>query len=230
MIKVFWQHLSKHRQRQFWLLLVLMIFASLTEIISIGAVLPFLAVLSAPEQVFQNELIQPIIQILGITEPQQLILPLTIIFIATAFLTAMVRLILLYAMTRLSFATCADISNNIYSATLYQSYAVHTTRNSSKLIDGLFTKASGMIGVIQATLRFISSIILIIGVMSALLVLYFYVALVTFISFGPDVPEQPPKTFEQMTKNLFVSIGLFGPTILDHHPFFFVIGLIPLTY
>ena len=50
------------------------------------------------------------------------------------------------------------------------------------------------------------------------------------ISLGPDVPEHPPITLEQIIKNLFVSIGLFGPTIRDHQPSFFVIGLNPLTY
>ena len=50
------------------------------------------------------------------------------------------------------------------------------------------------------------------------------------ISFGPDDPAHPPMTFEQITKNLFVSIGLLGPTIRDHQPSFFVIGFIPETY
>ena len=52
--------------------------ASLAEIISIGAVLPFLGVITAPEQVYQHSLMQPVIQILELTEPRQLILPLTL--------------------------------------------------------------------------------------------------------------------------------------------------------
>ena len=63
-----------------------MIVASLVEIISIGAVLPFLGVLTAPEQVYQYSLMQPVIQILELTEPSQLILPLTILFITAALL------------------------------------------------------------------------------------------------------------------------------------------------
>jgi ATP-binding cassette subfamily B protein len=59
-----WHHLSKRRQKQFWLLLILMIIASLSEIISVGAVLPFLGILTAPEQVYQHPLMQPIIQML----------------------------------------------------------------------------------------------------------------------------------------------------------------------
>ena len=99
-LKKLWSHLSRCRQKQFWLLLILMIIASLTEIISVGAVLPFLGILTAPEQVYQHQLMQPIIQILGLTKPDQLILPLTILFIAAAILAGVIRFVLLYSMTR----------------------------------------------------------------------------------------------------------------------------------
>ncbi|MBT4731243.1 hypothetical protein HOB87_04675 [Candidatus Woesearchaeota archaeon] len=76
-----WNYLSRRRRKQFWLLLFLMNIASLAEIVSVGAVLPFLGVLTAPEQVFQHPLMQPVIQILELTDPSQLTLPLTIFFI-----------------------------------------------------------------------------------------------------------------------------------------------------
>ena len=137
-----WHHLSKHRQKQFWLLLILMIIASLSEIISVGAVLPFLGILTAPEQIYQHPFMQPVIQILELTEPSQLILPLTIFFIIVVLLAGSIRLTLLYVMTRLSFATGADLSISIYHRTLYQEYAVHVSRNSSEVINGIINKTN----------------------------------------------------------------------------------------
>ena len=102
MIKQLWQHLTKRRKKQFWLLLILMIVTSIMEIISIGSVVPFLGALTSPEQIYQHHLAQPLIQILEITEPSQLLLPLTIIFILAALSAAIVRLLLLYVSTRLS--------------------------------------------------------------------------------------------------------------------------------
>jgi ATP-binding cassette, subfamily B, bacterial PglK len=162
-----------------------MFIASLAEIISIGAVLPFLGILTAPEQVYQHPLMQPVIQILALTEPRQLILPLTIIFITAALLAGVIRLTLLYAMTRLSFATGTDLSINIYRRTLYQEYEVHVSRNSSEVINGIFAK-SGMVigGVISPTLYLISSIILFVGIMSALLAINPTIALSASIGFG----------------------------------------------
>jgi len=182
---ILWRHLTKRRQKQFSLLLVLMVIASLAEIVSIGAVLPFLGILTAPEQAYQHSLMQPVIQILELTKPEQLMLPLTILFVTTVLLAGVVRLTLLYAMTRLSFATGADLSINIYHRTLYQAYEVHVSRNSSEVINGIITKTSTVIGgVISPTLNLISSIIMFVGIMSALFVINPTIALSVSIGFG----------------------------------------------
>jgi ATP-binding cassette subfamily B protein len=180
-----WHHLSKRRQKQFWLLLILMLIASLSEIISVGAVLPFLGILTAPEQVYQHPLMQPVIQILELTEPSQLILPLTIFFIVAALLAGSIRLTLLYVMTRLSFSTGADLSISIYRRTLYQEYEVHVSRNSSEVINSIITKTNTVIyGILTPTLAFISSVILLIGIMGVLFAINISVALSAFIGFG----------------------------------------------
>ena len=69
--KRLWHHLSKRRTKQLTLLLLLMIITSILEVVSLGAVLPFLSVLIAPEQIFQNEYAQPLISALALTESIQ---------------------------------------------------------------------------------------------------------------------------------------------------------------
>jgi ATP-binding cassette subfamily B protein len=167
------------------LLLILMILASFAEIISIGAILPFLGVLTAPTRIFEAPLAQPIIQALKITEPTQLLLPLTISFGLAALLAGAMRLILLWASTRLSFATGADLSISIYRRTLYQPYAIHCARNSSEVINGISTKANGVIyGVIVPTLTLISSTIMLVVILIALLSVEPVVAISAFSGFG----------------------------------------------
>jgi ATP-binding cassette subfamily B protein len=185
MLKTLWIHLSKRRKKQFWLLLILMVVSSLLEVISVGAVLPFLGVLTAPDQVYQHQLMQPVVQILGLTSPSHLVLPITIFFIVAILLAGVVRLMLLYTMTRLSFATGSDLSVNIYKRTLYQEYSVHVSRNSSEIINGIITKTNTVIGgVILPTLNLISSAFLLVGIMSAILLINISVALSVFLSLG----------------------------------------------
>lgn len=152
------------------LLLVLMIFASFAEIVSIGAVLPFLGVLTAPDRVFTHAAAQPFIHVLGLTEPAQLLLPLTVAFGLAALIAGAMRLLLLWGSTRLSFATGADISIGIYRRTLYQPYAVHVERNSSEVINGISNKANGVIySIIAPALTIVSSGVMLVAILIAML-------------------------------------------------------------
>lgn len=159
--------------------------ASFAEILSIGAVLPFLGVLTAPERIFEHAAAQPIIQILKLTSPEQLLLPITIIFGVAALITGAMRLVLFWASTRLSFATGADLSFNIYRRTLYQTYAVHCARNSSEVISGISSKANTVIyGIIFPLLTLISSSVMLIAILLALLSVEPVIAITAFGGFG----------------------------------------------
>ena len=183
-LKKLWIYLPKRRQKQFWLILILMILSSLVEIISIGAVLPFLGVLTAPEQVYQHALIQPLIQMLDISTPNQLVLPVTVLFIISALTAGVIRLTLLYGITRFSFAIGADLSIEIYRRTLYQDYSVHLSRNSSEVINGIITKTNTVIGgVLIPILNLISSALLIIAIVSVLVSVNIIVAVLSLIGF-----------------------------------------------
>jgi len=184
-IRKLWHHLSKRRQKQFWLLIVLMTIASFAEVVSIGVLLPFLGILTAPEQVYQHDLIQPIIYLLDISTAKQLILPLTIIFVIAALFAGSIRILLLYVMTRLTFATGADLSINIYQRTLYQDYSIHISRNSSEVINGIISKTGVVIGsILGPTLTMISSAVLLVGIMIALLAIDTVVALTALVGFA----------------------------------------------
>ena len=162
-----------------------MVCASFAEILSIGAVLPFLAVLTAPERIFQLPAAQPLIRAVGFISASQLLFPLTITFGIAALLSGAMRLLLLWASTRLSFATGADLSISIYRRTLYQPYAVHVARNSSEVISGISGKANGVIySVIVPSLTLISSSIMLIAILIALLSLNPVIALAAFGGFG----------------------------------------------
>ncbi len=184
LLKRLWRHISPHRRGQFGLLLLLMLLASFAEILSIGAVLPFLGVLTAPERIFELHDAQPVIQVLNLTEPKQLLLPLTVAFGAAALIAGAMRVLLLWASIRLSYATGADLSISIYRRTLYQPYAIHCARNSSEVINGISGKTGGVISVITMVLTLISSAALLITILIALLSVNPLIALSAFGGFG----------------------------------------------
>jgi ATP-binding cassette subfamily B protein len=112
-------------------------------------------------------------------------LPLAVTFSLAALVAGVMRLLLLWASTRLSFATGADLSISIYRRTLYQPYRVHCDRNSSEVINGISGKANGVIyNIIVPTLTLISSGIMLIAILITLLMVQPIIALVSFSGFG----------------------------------------------
>ena len=185
MLTRLWNHLSKRRQKQFALMQVFAIIVSFFEMASLGAVIPFLTVLAEPETVFQNEYIQPFISFLQITQPSELALPITLVFILLTILSALIRFIFLWALTRLSQQAGADLSINIYRHTLFQDYAIHVARNSSEVINGIITKTTTVTkGVIAPVLNLISTTVTIIGIILVLVAINIFVTLTAFIGFG----------------------------------------------
>lgn len=181
----FWAHLTARRKQQLAVLLVLMILASFAEVLSLGAVLPFLGVLTQPEIVFAHPAIQPMLGWLDITSPQSLLLPITVVFIIAALLAGGMRLLLLYVQTKLSYAIGADFSYQIYRRTLYQPYAVHVSRNSSEVISGVTTKVSMIINYfLLPMLTLVSCVAILVAILVALLVVNPIMSLAAFLGFG----------------------------------------------
>ena len=139
-----WKITTKRRHVQFALILILMIISSIFEVISIGLVLPFLGILTSPETLFNRQELQPIIDIFQFTSPAELILPITIIFIISAFASGIIRVLLLYTTTRFSYATGADIAIDVYRRTLYQEYSIHLAQNSSEIINSIIVIRLGV--------------------------------------------------------------------------------------
>ncbi len=181
----YWAHLTVRRKHQLAVLLVLMILASFAEVLSLGAVLPFLGVLTQPEIVFAHSAIQPLLSWMNITSPQSLLLPITLGFIIAALLAGGMRLLLLYVQTKLSYAIGADFSYQIYRRTLYQPYAVHVSRNSSEVISGVTSKVRMIIGYfLTPILTLISSAVILVSILVALVVVNPLVSLAAFLGFG----------------------------------------------
>jgi len=180
-----WSHMGRRRRRQFVLLMGLVLLSAMAEVVSIGAVLPFLMVLAAPEEVFAHPAAAGLVQALSIGSAQGLVLPLTVAFIFAAIASGAIRLLLLRASTRFAFGTGSELSIAVYWRTLCQPYSVHVGRSSSQMISGITQKVgSTMLGVLLPSLTLISSTTAILAIMLALLAINPQVAVAATACFG----------------------------------------------
>lgn len=165
--------------------MLIMALASIAEVISIGAVLPFLGALMAPGRVIAHPVAQPLIRFLHITTPSALLLPMTAIFVVAALLSGVMRLLLLWSQTLLSYAIGTDLGLRIYRHTLYQPYALHVSRNSSQMIAGISEKTHRLVSfVVMPVLVAASSALLLATVLGALITMDAFVTTTAIGGFG----------------------------------------------
>jgi ABC-type multidrug transport system fused ATPase/permease subunit len=164
-----WRHITKRRRRQLALLLLLMVVSAFSEVISLGAILPFIGVLTAPNRVFNQPWVREMVGIFGITEPNQLVLPLALAFAIAALIAGVFRLLLLWVSTRLAFTIGSELSREVYRRMLYQPYQFHVASNSSKLISVLTSKTQNSVSVIVFLLTLASSTVLLVSIVIALM-------------------------------------------------------------
>lgn len=180
-----WRYLGKHRRTQFVLLLLLMLVAVFAEIISIGAVIPFLTALTTPDLLFEANWLQPVLASMGITASEQLLLPLTLVFIGAAVFAAGIRILLFWANSRLTASMGVQLSSELYTRVLYQPYEYHAANNSSQLISMVTQKVGGVINAgIMHVLMLISALVLSLAIIVTLIAINVWVALTTFVVLG----------------------------------------------
>jgi len=170
LLRQLWNHLSRRRRRQLGVLLLVMLASSVAEVVSLAAVLPFLAVLANPTGLWQQPLLQQWGPRMGITNAQELLLPITLAFVAAAIGAGAVRLLTLWLNGRLAAAIGSDLSCEAYLRTLYQPYAVQVARNSSGLIASISTDVSRVIIlVLNPLLLLLSSALILLALVGTLL-------------------------------------------------------------
>jgi len=179
-----WGHLSRRRRIQLGLLLVVMLASGVAELVSLGAVMPFLAVLSDPERLWHQPLVQILASLAGWTAASQLLLPATFAFAGAAVLAALIRLANLWLNARLAAAVGSDLSCEAYRRTLYQPYSVHVQRNSAAVITGTTTQIARTVAALTSLLQLITAAVVAAGLLAGLLLINWAVALGAAALFG----------------------------------------------
>lgn len=196
--------MGSKRRRQLLFLLALMTVVAFFDVLTIGAVLPFLGILVSPEQVFMHPWLEPIKSMLALSEPKDLVRPLMLGFVSVIVLSAALRIFLLVFQTQLSQGIGLDISVSIYKNRLYQDYSVHVMSNSSDVIAAIW-KADTVVGsFVYPVLTIVSTIILLtltvptLFVVGGQLLIVLCLAVVAIYSFIMRISRNSVKGYSQV--------------------------------
>lgn len=154
-----WGLIESTHKRLIFPIILLMVLASIAEIFSIGMLIPFLSVILDPIALIKK--INSYGLLPGINlDIANIQLLVTVVFSITAIIAGILRVSLIYATIKISFAIGTSLSTKIFKNTLSLDYETHKEINSSSTIDAIINKTNTLInGAIMPSLVIISSLI-----------------------------------------------------------------------
>ena len=138
-IKLLWR-LESIRRVQIAALIILMLFCAISEMLSVGAAIPFITILTNPDQSNELFLLGSILKFLNLKETNEIIIFVTIIFITIIFLAGIFRLLATISLQYMAATLSTEFSCIAYKHSLYQPYSQHLKSNSSEFISRILDK------------------------------------------------------------------------------------------
>jgi ATP-binding cassette subfamily B protein len=185
LIACYFSGLPINQRIRLLLLSFLIVVTSFAEILSIGAVLPFLGILTDPVKFYNYPVLKEIIGFMGIDGSNELIVFLTATFIFLAIFAGIMRFALLAYSTDMAFMMGLDLSKKIYTNVLNKNLLFHLNNNSIVIINTLAVKINIVIhSFLMPSLIFISSIFLIISILIFLIYIDPLLALISITFFS----------------------------------------------
>jgi ABC-type multidrug transport system fused ATPase/permease subunit len=114
--------------------MLLMLAGAFAELVTIGALLPFLGAIANPATSTALALVQDWFRPLGVDSAVETIYVLTVLFALAALMAAAIRLLLLWTSQKYIFGVAYELAVALYATMLHQPYSFHIKRNSSETI------------------------------------------------------------------------------------------------
>ncbi len=162
--------LSKRERIEVAGLLLLMVAGAWAEMLSIGLIVPFIAMLNDPSIIHSNAALARVYQMVGARSDSHFLLAAALIFLLMIVFKNVLLALLYHAQSRFVFAKEAALSNALLERYLAAPYALHLDRNSTEMIRTLTVEVPRVTNALLQPLLTLASEILVVTMIAALLV------------------------------------------------------------
>lgn len=169
--------LSGRRKWQLSLFFLLQVTSAFSEVISLGAIIPFLHSLTNVSALMGNKYIAVLLDLTGATQPNQVIMLMAGLFGAAIVIANCLRFTTLWVQHYLVASIGTDLGVQLFKKTLYQPYTFFVRNNSSDLVGMVTGDLRGAIGTVQGILAIITQGLITLSVAIGLLIYNTQVAL-----------------------------------------------------
>lgn len=165
----YWPYFGVRNQRLFFLLLLMSVAVSFAELLGLGMVLPFIAVLTSPDSLMQLEQLQPFLGALDITTKDQLLKWVSSGFIGAMLISGAVRISHLWLKNYFGAQVAAEVASKSFQALLNMNYAAHVSSNTSRAVAVIANKTNKVSNLAQSIVTVFTTCVLSISIVTALL-------------------------------------------------------------
>lgn len=179
-----YRHLATHRKRQLLLVLMLMLLGAAAEMLTLGAIIPFLTFLLGGADSTQFAALAPFLDVLGWEASQSLMIPVTLLFAGAALFAGLIRIALTWASNYFVYGLGNDLATKIYENILYQPYSYHVQHSSSDVLGSIAKIQLVINNVIFHAMRGFISLVIAACIVTVLLIIDPVVAFSALIGIG----------------------------------------------
>jgi len=179
--------LSPAARRSVWGLLVLIVFSTLFESLSIGLVVPVLSALADPGWIERHPSVARIAANLGATSSSALATCAMAVLVGVYALKTFCAATLAYCESRFAYAAQAELSTRLFAGYLRQPWVFFLRRNTSELIRNCTVEPQHVAVLISSTLYALSEALVSLAIIALLITIEPEGALVALVTFGGAV-------------------------------------------
>lgn len=166
------------------LICLLMLLNALMELVSLGALYPFLSILSNDKGSEKNYFLLKILEISKINSNQDIVYLMGAIFSIAALFSGLLRVISIKYQIKTSHDIGINFGVEIFRRTLLQPYLIQINKNTSEVISGITSKCNHLImSGIYPMLVLINSFIFIVAIIATLLIVNSKVTIISISLF-----------------------------------------------
>jgi ABC-type multidrug transport system fused ATPase/permease subunit len=175
---------SGRRRAQLLLMMALTVASAVAELVTIGAVLPVLAIAASPANAVRIKVLGPLLVQLSALTGGSLILAAALLLGGAAIVATFIRLTLAWSSNQFTFGLMQDLVMAVFSRALHQPYHWYVQQNSSSMVAALDKITQTIFGVVAPVIQAATAAFTAICLVAFLFLINPMVALVAAVSLG----------------------------------------------
>ena len=173
--------LPKERKKKYYILLVLFLISSLLEAINVSFIFPVVSIYEDYSNLDNYKFIKKIIYNFNIIEKNEILKILAFSFILLSIFCGIIKFLSYRLLFTFSSKVESDVREIVFSNNLYQSYQYHVNQNSADVLTIISQKTHFIFNMLTAFLGVLSSFLLLLSILIALMVLEPIITSILFV-------------------------------------------------